>query len=76
MKVSACSGMNFSGTHSVHYGAAVKKPPIKAKTTYTMYEPGDKPELKRLSLAVGLTSLAIMSFLLALSGKVCNIAKV
>lgn len=79
MKVSACSGAGYGNVYNTNYSAVPKKGNIKAPSMAacrSAYGECEAPDMKRLSVAVGMASLAIMSFLLALSGKVCNYAKI
>ena len=78
MRISACSGVGYGGINNTNFSSAPKKgnmrPAMTAnRDTYGEYE---APDVKRLSVMVGMTSLVIMSFLLALSGKICNCARV
>lgn len=80
MKISACSGVGYGNVNNTTFGSPPKRGRIKpsmeaCKSVYT--ECGSEaPDMKRLSVMVGMTSLVIMSGLLALSGKICNCARI
>ena len=78
MRISACSGVGYGGIHHTNFSSAPKKGNTHTAptTNYDTYGEYEAPDVKRLSVMVGMTSLAIMSFLLALSGKICNCARV
>ena len=73
MKVSACSGLSYDASPKINHSKAIRQ--TQSKYKYSNKEPlyeTDYNGLKRVTFIVGMTSLALMSFVLAAAGKACK----